>query len=106
MKAYECKNQALGVKWNRGRAPQPVLAFMRQPRGSIMRQGLSDNKEENDASSNIDRLNLHETSEVTFVNNTILPRYYEPTKTDYLPAPTTIDNTTFTKMSSSNSFMD
>ena len=29
---------------------------------------------------------MHDTSEATFFNNTILPRYYEPTTTDYLPS--------------------
>ena len=80
-----CKNRALGVKKNRGRAQQSVLVLMRQPRCSIMRQGLSDNEEENDASI-IVQLNLHDTSEAAFINNTVLPRYYEPTTTDYLPS--------------------
>ena len=47
----ECKSQALGIKRNRGRAPQSVLALMLQPRGSIMCKGLSDNEENNDASN-------------------------------------------------------
>ena len=76
----ECKNQALGAKRNRGRAPQSVLALMRQPRRVNVSQATR--------RRTMLRVtpNLHQTSEVTFVHNTALPRYYEPSTTDYLPS--------------------